>query len=88
MARMDVRIEVEHDGTLEAARELGAILGRIDTMTLPAFLRERLERCRGGDLVEVAGQVPCDDPGVIKFRVVPSATMLTLLADLRVRVAL
>lgn len=32
MARMDVKIEVEHDGTLEAARELGAI--RVDARLL------------------------------------------------------
>lgn len=29
MARMEIQIRVEHDDTLETARELGQILGRI-----------------------------------------------------------
>lgn len=86
MARAEIRIE--HDGSLEVAGEIGALVGRIGGPEyLPQHLRDRLMACMAGGLLRFATAPAGERPGEVTLVAAPSPLALTLLAELRMRVA-
>lgn len=80
-----VRLSAE---TRETMAEIGAALARVGGPEyLPRHLRDRLAVCMAGDLIRLESDGPVDQDGELVFLAGPSPLALTLLAELRMRVA-